>query len=212
MYGEGENTFIRLRKAIDRSSRASNATQKKQHGFHRNFREAVPDSTSDDGEPVSVRASNSDSYNNQTAIVKEASSGSKFPQWPKEKPFIRLSYILDIILPQREILKVIRNKDKEKFAYLIDRGVKVSRSGKSAALAEAVECGQNNIILLLLMNGADANAWIRNQFTYTVLHRAVMRGDHAAVKILLYYGADIHARISETNSLGFPVDADFKVR
>ncbi|PNI88425.1 POTEG isoform 1 [Pan troglodytes] len=63
---------------------------------------------------------------------------------------------------------------------------------KRTALIKAVQCQEDECVLMLLEHGADQN--IQDEYGNTALHYAVYNEDKLMAKALLLYGADIESK------------------
>jgi ankyrin repeat protein len=77
--------------------------------------------------------------------------------------------------------------------YLVKAGAPINSVShnqlKAAPIQSAVAAGHENIVKMLLSNGADPN--VREQCGYTPLHAAAQNGDEEMIRTLLYGGADM---------------------
>lgn len=77
--------------------------------------------------------------------------------------------------------------------YLVKAGAPLNSTShnelKVAPIQSAAAGGHENIVKLLLANGADPN--IREHCGYTPLHAAAQNGDETMIRTLLYGGADM---------------------
>ncbi len=69
------------------------------------------------------------------------------------------------------------------------------------ALGAAVKQGNMNIVQRLINAGADVSLSRRGLADGTPLHMAAFKGDEALVSLLLYHGADVHARGGELGTV-----------
>jgi ankyrin repeat protein len=80
--------------------------------------------------------------------------------------------------------------------YLVKAGASVNSPSrnelKAAPLQSAAAGGHEQIVAMLLKNGADPS--IREQGGYTPLHAAAQNGDLATIRTLIYGGADLEAK------------------
>lgn len=83
--------------------------------------------------------------------------------------------------------------------YLIKAGAPINTPShnelKVAPLYSAAAAGNEKIVKMLLMNGADPN--VREQEGRTPLHAAAQNGDEATIRTLLHGGADMNIQSSD---------------
>ncbi len=85
---------------------------------------------------------------------------------------------------------------------LIDRGASLearsTNQSKNTPLHAAAAGGNVEVVKLLLMRGADANA--SQDSGWTALHSAAQAGNREMVEVLVAYGADLNARANNHQS------------
>lgn len=99
----------------------------------------------------------------QTATAPDqASSGSSPSKLSTGKPPVRLSYLLDTLLPEEGLLNAAQKEDDEKFFYLVDRGAdskRVSELYRNQVLQMATRAGRGDFILPFLKNKSDVDTF-----------------------------------------------------
>lgn len=113
----------------------------------------------------------------------------------KTQLFLLAFFLVNMHLTAQEIFKAINNKNLEQVEIIVRKNSNVvnhTDTDKNTPLHYAASIGQNNIIVLLLKNGADIDA--QNYQGYTPLHWAASKGHTASTQILIENGANIHLK------------------